>query len=254
MSFLSRYPVWQYPFFETPAKMPRAERGAAFEAMMAARSERIAVLRAAVPGLASAVDALLDPAADPVPALHRLEQWWNGRLARVNLVVDADKSPLLRGLIALVLFRNEAMMRHEAHRRSDWYRSEDPAVAGLRSLIGDLAILFGEALLRRREDFVWAINDDPEDARMDLPQAGRVVVMKAREGEVPPICFDFYWSLLKSYEKLFGLRWKTVAFQGVWNSDFAGWDLVNAVNGWCDPLPPGEVKGAPRPTQNLPKG
>lgn len=252
MSFLSRYPVWQFPFFETPAKTPRAERGAAFDAMMAARSERIAVLRAAVPGLASAVDALLDPAADPVPALHRVEQWWNKRLARVNLVVDADKSPLWRGLIAMVLFRNEAMMRHEARRRSDWYRSEGRAVAGLRSLIGDLAILFGETLLRRREDFVWAIDDDPEDARMGLPQAGRVVVMKAREGEMPPISFDFYGALLKSYEKLFGLRWKTVAFQGVWNSDFAGWDLVNAVNGWCDPLPPDEVKGAPRLTQILP--
>jgi len=245
MSFLSRYPLWQFPFFETPAKMPRSQRGDAFEAIMAARAERIAVLRAAVPGLAGAVDALLDPAADPVPALHQLEQWWNRRLAKVNLVIDADKSSLWRGLLALVLFRNEAMMRHEAHRRSDWYRSEDRAVAGLRSLIGDLAVLFGEALVCRREDFVWAIDDDPEDARMGLPQAGRVVVMKARKGKVPPISFDFYWSLLKSYEKLFGLRWKTVAFQGVWNSDFAGWDLVNAANGWCDVPPPGEIKGAP---------
>ena len=244
MSFLSRYPVWQFPFFETPAKMPRSRRDAAFEAMMAARAERIAVLRAAVPGLADAVDALLDPAADPVPALHRLEQWWNKRFARVNLVIDADKSPLWRGLLALVLFRNEAMMRHQANRRSDWYRSEDRAVAGLRSLIGDFAILFGEALVRRRDDFGWAIDGDPEHAQMGLPEAGRVVVMKAREGRRPPICYDFYWSLLRSYEMLFGFRWKTIEFEGFWHSDFAGWQVVNAAIGWCDAPPPGEIKRA----------
>lgn len=243
MSFLSRYPLWPFPFFETPAKIPRAARGAAFEAMLAARAERIAVLKHTVPALAGAIDTLLDPAADPVPAVQAIERWWDKRFAKLNLVIDAGKSPLWRWVLGVVLFRNEALMRHEANRRSDWYRIDDREVAGLRSLIGDLAILFGEALARRRTDFVWAIDDDEEDAKMRLPQAGRVVVMKAREGEMVPICFDFYWSLLRSYEMLFGFRHKTILFKGMWHSDFAGWDVVNAVLGWCDPPPPGMVKG-----------
>lgn len=243
MTFLSRYPLWQFPFFETPAKISRAERGAAFEAMLAAREERIAVLRRTVPVLAGAVDALLDPAADPVPPVQAIERWWDRRFAKLNLVIDAGKSPLWRWVLGLVLFRNEALMRHEANRRSGWYRSEDREVAGLRSLIGDLAILFGEALVRRRDDFAWGIDDDEEDAQMRLPQAGRVVVMKARAGEMVPICFDFYWSLLRSYEMLFGFRWQTIEFEGSWHSDFAGWQVVNAVLGWCDPPPPGVLKG-----------
>ncbi len=243
MSLLSRYPLWQFPFFEEPAKIPRAERGAAFEAMLAAREERIAVLKHTIPALAVAVDALLDPGADAVSAVQTIERWWDKRFAKLNLVIDAGKSPLWRWVLGVVLFRNEAMIRHTAHRQNDWYCNDDREVAGLRSLIGDLAIVFGEALARRRADFVWAIDDDEEDAELKLPQSGRVVVMKARDGDMVPICFEFYWSLLRSYEMLFGFRRKTIEFKGIWNSDFAGWQVVNAVNGWCDPPPPGMLKG-----------
>lgn len=241
MSLLARYPLWQFPFFEEPAKISRAERGAAFEAMLAARDERITALKAAAPTIASAVDALLDSSADPVPPMHTLERWWEKSLANLNLITGTGKSPLMRWLSEQL--RTETVLRSAASvGNKDWYKSDDREVAGFRSLIGDLAVVLGEALARRRADFAWAIDDDEEDAKLKLPQAGRVVVMKAREGDMAPICFEFYWSLLRSYEMLFGFRTKTMEFKRMWHSDFAGWQVVNAVNGWCDPPPPGELK------------
>lgn len=229
---IKTYETWDYPFFEAPRRIPRAERGWLFDAFMAGKAERARYVATRFPAIADPLAALSTPDGDAVAAMHRIERWWHKDIATIRVLEGG-----LAALFGKLGLGGSHRDGDDAANLRTIRKAPNAAATVLLSIIGDLSIVLGDALILRRPDFLWAIDDDAEDARLKMPSAGRVVVMKPRQGELVPICLDFYDGLTNAYDVPARDDFKTVEVQGIWNSNFAGWWVVNTANGWADAIP-----------------
>lgn len=232
---IKNYETWAYPFFEAPRRIPRAERGRLFDAFVAGKAERARYFATRFPSIADALASLSAPDGDAVAAMHRIERWWRKDIATIR--VRESGLAFLFEKLGLSGSYEDIFGRDDAASLRAIRKAPNAAATVLLSIIGDLTIVLGDALILRRPDFLWAIDDDAEDARLKMPAAGRVVVMKPHQGERVPICLDVYDGLTNSYDVPARDDYKTVEVQGIWNSSFAGWQVVNTVNGWADAIP-----------------
>ncbi len=232
---IKNYEAWDYPFFEAPRRIPRAERGRLFDAFLAGKAERARYLATRFPAIADALATLSAPDGDSVAAMHRIERWWRKDIATIR--VQKGGLAALFDKLRLGGSYEDIVGRDDAATLRSIRKAPNAAATVLLSIIGDLSIVLGDALIQRRSDFLWAIDDDAEDARLKIPAAGRVVVMKPRQGELVPICLDFYDGLTNAYDVHARNDYKTVEVQGIWNSNFTGWQMLNTANGWADAIP-----------------
>lgn len=231
-STLKQYSDWQVPF---PASNPRSlsvkERKANFAAMMAEKPRRLEVMRSALPHLHTAIDTLLNSAADPVAGIRGLEDWWLNSLSRINLIPPVA-SPLRKLLRPGGYFaKNEAMATAHWDERHD-----HPLVPKLASMMDDLGLLLGEAVVLRRPDFNWELNHYQSEKRADTMDYGRPCILRPKLGDFPlkafamPFLARSNYGMLHLYKRTGGLRPAT-EMDGVWYGTFLGWTVVDILDG-----------------------
>ncbi|SOB86461.1 hypothetical protein SAMN06297144_1566 [Sphingomonas guangdongensis] len=177
---LAHYPP-NLPAHVGPAKrLTPAMAAENLQRFLATRDERLAALAAVLADHDVDVSPILEPTADPAPAFARLTAWlaealppraWMPGGAAVNAPIDAFVASERRG--DDILF----------------------------SLVADLALLEGEGITRRRDEWRWELDQLPEDAG-SYPYR-RVVVWRDRQGERPAIALDLEHEVL---EVVYALR------------------------------------------------
>jgi hypothetical protein len=228
---LPTYADWRVPHPGTPDTLSEAQREENFAATMAEKPARIATLRAALPQLEEAVASLLDPSASPVPGIRALETWWIGELSKIDLVPPVTST--LRRLLrpGAYLAKNNAMAAAHWDERHD-----HPLVPKLASLLDDLGLVLGEAVVLRRPDFAWALNHDKTEKRQQTMEWGRVCVLRPRLGSFPLKAFALPYLARSAYgqmilDKRGGMLVPANEKDGIWYGRFFGWTVVHIVDG-----------------------
>jgi hypothetical protein len=230
-AILPAYDGWRVPHPGTPDSLTEPQREVNFAAMMAEKPARIATLRAALPQLEDAVAGLLDPQASPVPGIRALEAWWIGELSKIDLVPPVTST--LRRLLrpGAYLAKNAAMATARWDERHD-----HPLVPKLASLLDDLGLLLGEAMVLRRPDFAWALNHDKAEKRQQTVEWGRICVLRPRLDSFPLKAFALPYLARSAYglmilDKRGGMLIPAREKDGVWYGRFFGWTVVHIVDG-----------------------
>jgi hypothetical protein len=229
------YERWAFPYFADPNQVPLRQKKSELIDLLATKKLRINALASRFPQVAALVPSFLDDEGDLITSMHALERWWVSTLSRRNATASGGLTKLLT-LVGLHSNKSPSLSSFNGAVLPDWCLDKSNLTLDVLSIIADVSVLVGEALVVRRPDYSWAVNDDGRMRRRQLPEAGQIVVMKPRSANWEPIAFDFYRTLIRSYEALFSdYRSETVQVLGVYNSYFAGWDAVNAVAGYCEP-------------------
>jgi hypothetical protein len=173
---LKDYPPYRqpHPGPGSALTLPQAEANLAY--LRDNKSARLAIVGGVLSQFALNLDEGL-AAADPQPYLKALGQW------------TARDWPALRDTSLLTI--------------DTWLNSRREGPEIVFSLIMDIAIVLAEIVLRRRNDYRWALDLDPQNA----PQGGkdgmlswqRPVVLRPADGIVPVIQFDFEDAVRTAY-------------------------------------------------------
>lgn len=228
---LQTYADWQVPHPGPPSDLTDPQREANFAAMMAQKPSRIGTLRAAQPSLETAFANLLDPQASPVPGILALEAWWIGELSKIDLVPPVTST--LRRLLRPGAFLAENTAMAAAH----WdERNDHPLVPKLASLLDDLGLLLGEAVVVRRPDFAWTLNHDKIEKRQKTMEWGRICVLRPKLGDVPLKAFAMPYLARSAYgvmilDKRNGMLVPATEKDGIWYGRFFAWTVEGIVNG-----------------------
>jgi hypothetical protein len=227
------YDVWEYPYFPDPFAMSDAQRADALRDLMAIRGQRLAKLQAAFPAIQPVVAQCLDASQPIEPAVAQLELWWQKAFSRLDVRPQSDVG-LLQKTRAYFRGETDGSKTTPVTVGQEWFVKPAPRARSVLSAIGDVAVLLGELVVARNPHFSWAIDDHPGHRRRVIPETLRIVVRSEGQRRRDPAAFDFYRRAIRSYERLFAeYKNSTVQVSGAYNSDFAGWDAVNAVNGHC---------------------
>lgn len=228
---LEAFDDWQVPHPGAPRDLTEQQREANFAAMMAEKPARIATLRAALPNLEAAFSNLLDPQAAPLAGIRALEAWWIGELSKIDLVPPVTST--LRRLLrpGAYLAKNTAMAAAHWDERHD-----HPLVPKLASLLDDLGLLLGEAVVLRRPDFAWTLNHDKTAKRLQTIEWGRVCVLRPKLGDYPLQAFPLPYLARSAYglmiiDKRNRMLVPASEKDGLWYGRFFGWTVVHIVDG-----------------------
>lgn len=228
---LQTYDDWQVPHPGDPDALTERQREANFAAMMAEKPARIATLRATLPHLEPAFASLLDPQAAPVRGIRSLEAWWIDELSKIDLVPPVSSA--LRKLLrpGAYLARNTAMAAAHWDERHD-----HPLVPKLASLLDDLGLLLGEAVVLRRPDFAWTLNHDKTEKRLQTMEWGRVCVLRPKLAGHPLQAFPLPYLARSAYglmilDKRNRMLVPASEKDGIWYGQFFGWSVVHIVDG-----------------------
>ena len=228
---LQAYDDWHVPHPGAPGALTPAQREENFAATMAVKRARIATLRGALPALDNAFRTLLDPLADPVPAIRTVETWWLDSLSGIDLVPPVTST--LRRLLrpGAYLAKNDAMAAAHWDERHD-----HPLAPKLASLLDDLGLLLGEAVVLRRPDFAWALNHDLTEKQLKTMEWGRVCVLRPRLGAFPVKAFPMpFWARSAYGQMILDKRNRMLVpasyKDGEWHGRFFGWTVVHICNG-----------------------
>ncbi|MGI9383699.1 MAG: hypothetical protein ACR2PO_11135 [Methyloligellaceae bacterium] len=135
---LAGYPPSTPPHLEPTAELSDAQCKADLDFLIETRDERLTVLAGLLADFGLDIAPVLDPAQDPGPTFKALDSW----------------------------IRSEFPFPREQPPRQRFTESDRAGPDILFSLIADLALLEGEAIVRRRDDFAWALDDDPDNWEM----------------------------------------------------------------------------------------
>ncbi len=228
---LQSYDDWHVPHPAAPEALTDVQREANFAAMMDEKPARLATLRAALPPLADAFANLLDPQSAPVAGIRAVEAWWIAELSRIDLVPPVT-STLRRWLRpGAYLAKNEAMAAAYWDERHD-----HPLVPKLASLLVDLGLLLGEAVVLRRPDFAWALNHDKTEKRLKTMEWGRVCVLRPQLADFPLKAFALPYLARSAYGQMILDKRNRMLVpanekDGIWYGRFFGWLVVEIVDG-----------------------
>jgi hypothetical protein len=228
---LQAYDDWQFPHPGAPADLTEPQREANHAAMMAEKAARIAALRDALPQLEDAIAGLLDPQASPVPGIRALEAWWIGELSKIDLV------PPVTSTLRRLLRPGAYLAKNEAMAVAFWdERRDHPLVPKLASLLDDLGLLLGEAVVLRRPDFAWALNHNKAEKRQQTMEWGRICVLRPKLEACPLKAFALPYLARSAYgqmilDKRNGVLVPASQKDGVWYGRFFGWTVVHIVDG-----------------------
>jgi hypothetical protein len=228
------YDLWEYPYFPDPFGMSLEQRADALHNLLAITDHRLAKLQATFPALQPVVAQCLDASRPLEPAVAELEDWWQKTFSRVDVRPHQDAGFLQK---TLAYFRGATGSKLEAPQEAgpEWFTCPEARARPVLAAIGDVAVLLGATVVARNPKFRWAVDNHPGHRRRVIPETLRIVVMSETQPRRDPAAFDFYRRAITSYERLFAeYKNSTVQVSGVYNSDFTGWDAVNAVNGHCD--------------------
>lgn len=228
---LQAYDEWHVPHPGAPDALTAAQREENFAATMAVKSARIATLRGALPALDDAFGTLLDPLADPVPAIRAVEAWWIGCLSQIDLVPPVTST--LRRLLrpGAYLAKNDAMAAAHWDERHD-----HPLVPKLASMLCDLGLVLGEAVVLRRPDFAWTLNHEPTEKRLKTMEWGRVCVLRPKLGAFPVKAFAMPFLARSAYGQMILDKRNRMLVpasykDGAWYGRFFGWTVVDICGG-----------------------
>ena len=228
---LETYDDWQVPHPGAPRDLTEPQREANFAAMMAEKPVRIAALRAALPSLDAAFANLLDPPAAPLAGIRALEAWWIDELSKIDLVPPVTST--LRRLLrpGAYLAKNTAMAAAHWDERHD-----HPLVLKLASLLDDLGLLLGEAVVLRRPDFAWTLNHDKTEKRLQTMEWGRVCVLRPKLADCPLKAFPLPFLARSAYgqmilDKRNGMLVPASEKDGIWYGRFFGWTVQGILDG-----------------------
>lgn len=145
-SILSQYPA-NTPPHPGPAKRVSAEQAEENLAhFMATRDQRLRVLAAVMGDCGFDIAPILDPSGDPAPVYGALTDWLR------SVLPPRDRLPGTNTINAPT---------------ADYIASDRSDGDILYSFVADLALLEGEAIIRRRPEWGWDIAGEPEDAGAD---------------------------------------------------------------------------------------
>ena len=177
---LAHYPP-NVPAHVGPAKrLDAAMADANLARFMDVREERLAALRSILEDHGLDIGPILDPGSDPAPAYAALSTW----LAQA--LPPREAMPGGSGVNAPI----DAYIASER-------RDHDI----LFSFVADLALLEGEGIVRRRAEWRWDLDRDPNDAGT-YPYR-RVVVWRDRQGQRPALALDLEHEALQI---VYGMR------------------------------------------------
>lgn len=229
---LGQYDGWSLPHPGAPEQLSRKERAQNLAHVAAIKDASIVHLRSALPALDAQFAALLDPAIHPFDAVCELDRWW------VKTGLQLRLFPPVAGGLKSILFRGRYFAGNEVIARTHWYRWPDhPLVKPLDALLRDMALIIGDAIVLRRPDFAWMVNEGATERRTQTMQWGRVVVMRPASADRPANAFDLFALARWSYTDLHnrkrnGLNMDAVnTGGGNWAGTFFGWAAINVING-----------------------
>ena len=233
---LEGYDTWMLPNPGDPGQLSKDQRAANLAHVLAIKDSRIAALRAALPEIDEHLGTLLDGAVHPLAAVHALNRWW------VDAGLQLSLFPPVAGGLKSKLFPNRHYAANAVLANARWYEWPDhPLVAPLDTLLRDMALIVGDAIVLRRPDFAWAINEDPSDRRSKMKHWGRVVVMRTADASWPAQAFDLFDLARWSYSNLHNLKRQKAPLEpvdvggGDWRGPFLGWTAVQVINGGFTP-------------------
>lgn len=233
---LQGYETWALPHMRDPAMLTKAQRAENLSHVLAIKDARIARLRDALPEVGEHLAALLDPAVHPFQAVRALDDWW------VQTGLQLKLFPPVTGGIRSKLFRGRFYAANEALAYSRWNEWPDhPLVAPLDSLLLDMALIVGDAIVLRRPDFTWTVNEDMQEKREQTVEWGRVVVMRAGDAGHPAKAFDLFALARWSYADLHMRRQRGFSLEAVdvgrgeWRGTFVGWLAAQVIDGVFTP-------------------
>jgi len=229
---LEGYETWTLPFPEEPATLDKAQRTANLDWVLANKQARIAALRAALPEIDRCFAPLLDAAQHPFVALRDLDLWWAETGLQLSLF------PPVAGGLRSKLFKGRYYAANAVLAIKKWYEwDENPLVLPLDSLLRDIGLVMGEAIVLRRPDFVWAVNEDTKEKRSQTVEWGRLVVMREAKADFPLKAFDLFNLARWSYSDLHWRKQNRLGVKAVdvgggdWRGPFVGWTVLSIVDG-----------------------
>ena len=164
---LADYPPYRIPFPGLGRSLTIEQAGANLEHLLAHKAERLAAVRTLLAGSAIDLDAGLR-AADPKPFLDALWQW------------TADEWPAIY----------DPALASPAR----YFDSRRDGADIAFSLVQDVALVLGEMVLVRRDDYGWALDLDPENRGATegdgMRSWQRPVLLRPADAIVPMILFD----------------------------------------------------------------
>jgi len=228
---LSEYDHWQIPHLGDARTLTPEQRQENHQAILQEKPKRLAVIHQSIPEIRSALDTLLDSNGDLVPAIQCIEEWWLYSLIKVNLI------PPLNSLWRRIFTPGAYLAENEALAWAHWDRRDDhPFVPKLGSLLDDLGLALAEAVILRRPDFSWKLNEYDSERKTDTIEWGRTCILSPATKSRPIVAFDVPNLTRKSYGMLFanqriGINRPAHEEDGIWYGPFFGWIILDIVDG-----------------------
>lgn len=229
---LQDYDCWAFPHPGDPHALTAAQRAENLACVLGIKDDRIATVRAALPEIEPLLAQLLDPQVHPFAATLELDRWW------VKTGLQLALFPPVAGTLKSKLFPGRYYAVNAVVANARWYEwPEHPLVAPLDSLLRDLGLIVGEAIVLRRPDFRWAMNEDSREKRLQTTEWGRVVVLREADGASSLKAFDVFNLARWSYADLHGRKKRgfnqhaVEVGPGEWRGSFAGWTAVDVIDG-----------------------
>ncbi len=160
MALLADYPPSTPPHLNSTAKLSDAQCEDNLDFLVATRHTRLKALGDLLADFSLDVVPVIDPSEDPLPTFNALDRW----------------------------IRSEFPVPRKPPPRQRFLESDRAGSEILFSLISDLGLLEGEAIIRRREDFAWALDLDPDNS--DMPSYRRPCVVRPRMEHWASTVFD----------------------------------------------------------------
>ena len=229
---LQGFDCWTVPHPGDPRAFTTAQRAENLAFVLGIKDERIAQVRAALPEIEPWLTQLLDPQVHPLAATLKLDRWW------VKTGLQLALFPPVAGTLKAKLFPSRYYAVNEVVANAKWYDWPDhPLVALLDSLLRDIGLIVGEAIVLRRPDFRWTVNEDPKEKKDPCMTWGHVVVLRDAVGHWAQQAFDPLALARWSYADLHGRKKRGFNRDAVdigggeWRGSFVGWTAVDVING-----------------------
>ncbi len=246
-SVLEAYDTWSVPHADDPRALSEEQRAENLAFVLDHKDARIARVRSALPEIEPLLAQLLDPQVHPFAATLELDRWW------VKTGLQLALFPPLAGSLKSRLFPNRHYAVNQVVAEAKWYDWPDyPLVAPLDSMLRDIGLIVGDAIVLRRPDFRWTVNEDPKEKKDPGLTWGHVVVLREAAGHWEQQSFDPLALARWSYADLHGRKRMALNYHAVevgggdWRGSFVGWTAVDVVNGGFTPdhYPQGRAGGA----------